>query len=127
MIAGHQSMLHARRSGGDGGIVITFNAYSSNSYGDSFGPISGTYTFSVAFTTAQGWSGYALAGTSEPTNPGEVMSQEFVICDPGTGGNLIMLFHYGTEHGMFNTLDASTTTTYTPFGSTSGTMSITNS
>lgn len=108
----------------DGGIVIAFAGYSSSNYSDSFGPISGSYTFSVPFTTAQGWTGYAIAGQSAPSDVGGVMSQEFVICDPGTGGSLVMLFHQGTEHGRFDTLDPATTPTYTPFGSTSGSMTV---
>ncbi len=108
----------------DGDLVISFDGYSSSSYGDSFGPLTQNLRFSVPYTTDMGWTGYALEGSSEPTNPGEIMTSEWIICDPATGGNLIMLFHYGTEHGKFDTLDPATTPTYMPFGSTSGTMTI---
>lgn len=115
----------AGTSGGGGGdLVVALDNYSSSSYGDSFGPVTTALRFTVPYETAQGWKGYVLEGQSEPTDPGDVMSREYIICDPATGGNLIMLFHYGTEHGKISTLDPSVTPTYTPFGSTSGTMTV---
>lgn len=106
-----------------GDLVVTFDNYSSSSYGDSFGPITTTLRFTVSYMTAMGWSGYVLEGQSEPTDPGDIMSREWIICDPSTGGNLIMLFHDGTEHGKFDDLYTDSPT-YMSFGSSSGTMTV---
>ena len=110
-------------SGELGDLVVTCDGFSSNSYGDSFGPLTATLRFTVPFETAQGWSGYVLEGQAEPTDPGDVMSREYIVCDPGTGGNLVMLFHYGTEHLSIQNLYTDNPTVNF-FGNTSGTFSI---
>ena len=110
-------------SGELGDLVVTCDGFSSNFYGDSFGPLTATLRFTVPFETAQGWSGYVLEGQAEPTDPGDVMSREYIVCDPGTGGNLVMLFHYGTEHLSIQNLYTDNPTVNF-FGNTSGTFSI---
>ena len=107
-----------------GDLVLEFDGFSSSNYGDAIGPITGELHFSVPFLIAQGWRGYAIDGATPPADIGEVMSQEFVICDPGTGGSLVMLFHFGTEHAQIVGLETDAPTLVL-FGTTSGTATLT--
>ena len=110
------------QSGGD--LVIAFDHYTDDAYGYTLGPLTGTYRFTVPFTTDMGWTGYALEGQTPPANMGDLAAQNIVICDPNTGGNLVMLWGPDLhEHGKFDGLDTDTPT-YMAFGNTTGTISV---
>lgn len=106
-----------------GDLTLACDGFSSSNYGDAFGPLSGELLFSVPFLAAGGWRGFALAGETPPVDPGEVMSREFVICDPATDGSLVMLFHRGTEHARIVGLETDEPA-LVPFGATSGTAAL---
>lgn len=110
-------------SGGLGDLVVTCNNFEIDSY-SHVGPINGALRFTVPFETAQGWTGYALEGQSAPADVGGVMSQEYVIVDPGTGGNLVMMFNYGSEFLSFSDLWTDHPSVQNYFGPYSGTLSV---
>lgn len=78
------------QAGGD--LVLVCDGFVDNTYGYTIGPLTGSYRFTVPFTTDQGWTGYALEGTPPPANMGDLAGLPLVICDPATGGNLVMLW-----------------------------------
>lgn len=110
-------------SGELGDLVVTCDNFEIDSY-SHVGPIDGTLRFTVPFETAQGWIGYVLEGQSAPADIGGVMSQEYVIVDPGTGGNLVMIFNYGTEFLSFQDLWTDHPSVQNYFGPYSGTFSV---
>lgn len=88
----------AGTSGGGGGLgdlVMTCENFTSRYLGYTLGPLNGTYRFTVPFETDMGWTGYVLEGQTPPANMGDLSSMEPVICDPATGGNLVMLWGEG--------------------------------
>lgn len=110
-------------SGELGDLVITCDNFEIDAY-SHVGPIDGTLRFTVPFETSQGWIGYVLEGQSAPTDPGGVMSQEYVIVDPATGGNLVMMFNYGCEFLSFQDLWTDHPSVQNYFGPYSGTFSV---
>ena len=108
-------------SGGLGDLVVTCNHFEINAY-SHVGPINGELRFTVPYETAQGWTGYALEGQSAPVDVGGVMSQEYVICDPATGGSLVMIFNYGSEFLSIQDLYTDHPSVKNYFGSYSGTI-----
>ena len=110
-------------SGGLGDLVVTCENFEITAY-SHVGPIDGTLRFTVPYETIQGWTGYALEGQTAPTDIPDVMSQEFVICDPATGGNLVMIFNYGSEFLSLQDLYTDHPSVQNYFGSYSGTFSI---
>lgn len=109
-------------SDGLGDLVVTCQNFEINAY-SHVGPITGDLRFTVPYTTAQGWTGYALEGQSAPADVGGVMSQEYVICDPATSGNLVMIFNYGSEFLSIQDLYTDHPSVKNYFGSYSGTIS----
>lgn len=93
----------AGTSGGGGGLgdlVMTCENFTSRCYGYTLGPLNGTYRFTVPFETDVGWTGYVLEGQTPPANMGDLSSMEPVICDPATGGNLVMLWGEGLHEQL---------------------------
>lgn len=118
-------------AGGDGGggfgdLVVACDNFTSTCYGHTLGPLTGTYRFTVPFTTTDmGWTGYALEGQTPPANMGDIAAQSLVICDPGTGGNLVMLWGEGMhEHLSLVDLETDHPAVGNYFGEHSGTFSI---
>lgn len=113
-------------SGGLGDLVVTCDNFTSTCYGHTLGPLTGTYRFTVPFTTTDmGWTGYALEGQTPPANMGDIAAQSLVICDPGTGGNLVMLWGEGMhEHLSLVDLETDHPAVGMYFGEHSGSFSI---
>lgn len=113
-----------------GDLVIVFDNYTDTTYGYTLGPLTGAYRFSVPFAFDTGWAiwtGYALEGESPPASMADMAARDLIICDPATGGNLVMLWGPDMhEHGKFDGIDTAAPT-YTPFGSTTGTMTVSRS
>lgn len=109
-------------SGALGDLIVTCENFEINAY-SHVGPINGELRFTVPYETAQGWTGYVLEGQSEPTDPGDVMSRDYIICDPATGGNLVMIFNYGSEFLSIRDLYTDHPSVQNYFGSYSGTIS----
>ena len=115
----------AGTSGGGGGLgdlVVVGDNFAIDAY--SHTELDGTLRFTVPYTTPQGWSGYVLEGQSEPTDSGDVMSREWIICDPGTGGNLVMIFNYGSEFLSIQDLYTDHPSVQNYFGSYTGTLTM---
>ena len=112
--------------GGLGDLVVTCDNFTSTCYGHTLGPLTGTYRFTVPFTTTDmGWTGYALEGQTPPANMGDIAAQSLVICDPGTGGNLVMLWGEGMhEHLSLVDLETDHPAVGMYFGEHSGSFSI---
>jgi len=88
-------------SGALGDLVVTCENFTSTCYGYTLGPLDGTYRFTVPFETADmGWTGYVLEGTAPPANMDDIAAIEPVICDPNTGGNLVMLWSEGLHEQL---------------------------
>ena len=101
------------QAGGD--LVLVCDGFVDNTYGYTIGPLTGSYRFTVPFTTDQGWTGYALEGTPPPANMGDLAGLPLVICDPATGGNLVMLWGPDLhEHARIVGIDTATPEIY-PF------------
>lgn len=116
----------AGTSGGGGGLgdlVVSCDNFEIDAY-SHVGPINGDLRFTVPYTTPQGWSGYVLEGQSEPTDPGDVMSRDYIICDPGTGGHLVMIFNYGSEFLSIQDLYTDHPSVQNYFGSYTGTLTM---
>ena len=113
-------------SGGLGDLVVTCDNFMSTCYGHTLGPLTGTYRFTVPFTTTDmGWTGYALEGQTPPANMSDIAAQSLVICDPGTGGNLVMLWGEGMhEHLSLVDLETDHPAVGMYFGEHSGSFSI---
>lgn len=105
-----------------GDLVVTFDNFEISAY-SHVGPISGGMRFTVPFETAQGWTGYVLEGHAAPTDIGGVMSEEYAICDPATGGNLVMMWNYGSEFLSIDGLYTAAPSVKNYFGEYSGTIS----
>ena len=104
-----------------GDLVVTCNNFEITAY-THVGPIDGQMRFTVPFETQQGWTGYVLEGHTPPTDIGGCMSEEYIICDPATGGNLVMMWNYGSEFLSISGLYTDTPTVQNYFGSYSGTL-----
>lgn len=104
-----------------GDLVVTCNNFEISAY-SHVGPINGQLRFTVPFETAQGWTGYVLEGHTPPTDPGGCMSEEYIICDPATGGNLVMMWNYGSEFLSISGLYTDEPTVQNYFGSYTGTL-----
>ena len=109
---------------GPGVLTIVADNWSSSTYGYTLA-LDGTYRFTVPFeTTDMGWTGYALEGTPPPASMADIAALDVVICDPATGGNLVMLWGPDLhEQARIQGVDTDSPT-ISPFGSTSGTISI---
>lgn len=109
---------------GPGVLTIVADHWSSSTYGYTLA-LDGTYRFTVPFeTTDMGWTGYALEGTPPPASMADIAALDVVICDPATGGNLVMLWGPDLhEQASIQGVDTDSPT-ISPFGSTSGTISI---
>jgi len=111
------------QAGGD--LVLVCDGFVDNAYGYTLGPLTGSYRFTVPFTTDQGWTGYALEGTPPPANMGDLAGLPLVICDPATGGNLVMLWGPDLhEHARIVGIDTATPEIYPFDGSYSGTVAL---
>lgn len=116
--------VYTGSSGGGGALgdlVVTCNNFEISAY-SHVGPINGQLRFTVPFETAQGWTGYVLEGHTPPTDPGGCMSEEYIICDPATGGNLVMMWNYGSEFLSISGLYTDEPTVQNYFGSYTGTL-----
>ena len=116
--------VYTGSSGGGGALgdlVVTCNNFEISAY-SHVGPINGQLRFTVPFETAQGWTGYVLEGHTPPTDPEGCMSEEYIICDPATGGNLVMMWNYGSEFLSISGLYTDEPTVQNYFGSYTGTL-----
>lgn len=106
--------------GGD--LVVTFDDFEISAY-SHVGPISGRMKFSVPFETRQGWTGYVREGHTPPTDTDGCMAEEYIVCDPATGGNLVMMWHYGSEFLSIDGLDSARPRVKNYFGNYTGSIS----
>lgn len=116
--------VYTGSSGGGGALgdlVVTCNNFEISAY-SHVGPINGQLRFTVPFETAQGWTGYVLEGHTPPTDQGGCMSEEYIICDPATGGNLVMMWNYGSDFLSISGLYTDEPTVQNYFGSYTGTL-----
>ena len=111
------------QAGGD--LVLVCDGFVDNAYGYTLGPLTGKYRFSVPFETDMGWTGYALEGETPPKDMPDLASRSIVICDPATGGNLVMLWGPDLhEHARIVGIESATPEIYPFDGSYSGTVAL---
>lgn len=111
------------QAGGD--LVLVCDGFVDNAYGYTLGPLTGKYRFSVPFETDMGWTGYALEGETPPKDMADLASRSIVICDPATGGNLVMLWGPDLhEHARIVGIDTAAPEIYPFDGDYSGTVAL---
>lgn len=111
------------QAGGD--LVLVCDGFVDNTYGYTLGPLTGKYRFSVPFETDMGWTGYALEGETPPKDMADLASRSIVICDPATGGNLVMLWGPDMhEHARIVGIDTAAPEIYPFDGDYSGTVAL---
>ena len=103
------------------GIYITGDGFSGDIYGTHV-ELDGTVRFNLEPTqNGMGWDFWLREGQTPPSNPGDM--QGLSIADPGTGGNLVMVWSDSSEWAQISGIDTDAPT-IAPFGDYTGTISV---
>ena len=88
--------------------VLVFEDFSDDSRA-GFDGYTATVPLKGPFTTAQGWTGYVEESAPDPVDMAGFMTGH-AICDPATGGALVMLWRDGNDYAAVEGLDTATPT-----------------
>lgn len=88
--------------------VLVFEDFSDDSRA-GFDGYTATVPLKGPFTTAQGWTGYVEETAPDPEDMEGFLSGH-AICDPATGGALVMLWYDGNDYAAVEGLDTAAPT-----------------
>lgn len=104
------------------GIYIDFDDVTAGAQGTVVEDYSGSVRFALEPTeNGMGWSFWLREGQSLPATPDDISG--WTIVDPGTGGDLVMLWYDMGEIGSFSGIDTDAPS-FNPYGVSAGAVTV---